>query len=1827
MTHIQLHAFGLSHWFASALNRRRLQQLSLLLCIVGATELSVVCQIIGNPQSAVDNLTRSSMHVDPSTGALQFQIPLVEYRGRGEASLPVVLHYSSKLWNIKHLSTLPCNGEPVSSYYAEYAKSSASGWTSSVGWFLPTEDLAMESYEGQTQQPATVGNPNLSRIMRKYVTLPDGSRHEMRRDEALHSFGENQSGVYYAVDGSRMRWDLTDSGNHTLFLPNGSRIATINGSRQYIDRNGNLLTFDSNSSTWTDTLGRSIGVPFAGTAPAAGDYTYTLPGGLTYTLRWRNLGDVLTDPTQQLRYKGDAPTSDCTLGSPQPNTLFSTLDAQRKILKQNVVFNPVVLWQIELPNITSKYTFTYNVYGEIDKVVYPTGGNEQFTHGVWEPLGGQLDDGTLSQANRGVLARVVSDGVNTPQTWFYNGTVFETGVDPATAAKSFTGPDGTVTKTWYYKSRGTQIKYGFDDARTGMAREVRVYNSSGVMLRRTLSQLAMDGPQAGGYSTATRNARVTKTVEIILDTGGNALAAATEMTYDPDLNVTSTKQYDYVSISQTTAQTADIPSIPNGDLLRTAETDYLTNDASYRARNMLSLPTATRIKNGAGTILAQKSISYDEPGYPLLPCEATTWSDPSTTARGNATTTGSWLNTTGAFVQTHAQYDQCGNIRNLWDAKNNQSQVEYSSAYSYAYPTLSRSPVPDPSGLQGSAVALVTTTIYDFNTGLVTSTTDANNQTTSFTYDDPLKRPTLVTRPIGGGSTIYEYDDTPGTVSVKTKTALDGTRYLESCQYFDGLGRTIESRQYEDGTNYIATQQEYDSMGRAFKTSNPFRPWQSEGAVWTTTGFDALGRVTSVTTPDSAVVSTSYSGNTVTVTDQAGKKRKSVNDGLGRLTQVYEDPTGLNYLTSYSYDVLDNLTSVSQGVQTRTFVYDSLKRLTSATNPESGTVTYAYDDNGNLSTKTDARSIVATHVYDALNRVTSRSYSDGTPTVTYAYDTAGITNSKGRLTSVSSSVSTYNYGGYDAMGRVSEGTQTLGSQTYSMGYGYDLSGHVKTMTYPSGRTVNYAYDNAGRANSFTGNLGDGTSRNYATGIIYDAGTRMTKEQFGTAIPIFNKLFYNSRGQLSEIRESTSYTGPTDTTWNRGAIINHYSDTCWGMCSGLSMTDNNGNLKKQAVYIPNDDQISSYTMRWQQYDYDSLNRLNWVREIVDEAEVWRQTFTYDRFGNRTIDQATTWGAGIPKPNFTVNPANNRLGVPGGQTGTMTYDAAGNLTTDTYSGAAVMRAYDAENRMTSETQANNYVAGSYTYDGDGRRVKRIVNGTETWQVYGLGGELLAEYAQNGSPPSPQKEYGYRNGQLLITTTAGTSWGSPPTLHDNPLVVTETTAQSRHITELRAAIDALRTHLGMSAFTWQHAAPTGALVKADPILEMRTALDQALGAPSTGYSAGLAQGLPIKAIHIQDLRDRVLAAWSSGSSTQINWLVSDQLGTPRIIFDQSGSLATVSRHDYLPFGEELGSGIGGRSGVAGYGASDGIRQKFTGQERDDETGLDYFGARYFSGTQGRFTSPDPLLSSGRVTMPQSWNRYAYTLNNPLRYVDPTGLYEYGAGTTDEQKKKFEAALQRAREQLAAIEKKYTKDSTEYKDAVRALNAYGDPNQANGVTVSFATLSKGTQGDTLGTLSRTGANTVDVRIDLKQADSGNELLATIAHEGSHVQDKLDYQGALLAASNVSLQAAEAVYNGPLRVTHGASETRAYGVSSVFAEFTLGGGTGESAISSAGGTTTFKFDLPPVKSNTVGGESIWKSSWQKLDIATIRANRTAAIAKGLSKDSRYAPKLNTPIQ
>ena len=279
--------------------------------------------------------------------------------------------------------------------------------------------------------------------------------------------------------------------------------------------------------------------------------------------------------------------------------------------------------------------------------------------------------------------------------------------------------------------------------------------------------------------------------------------------------------------------------------------------------------------------------------------------------------------------------------------------------------------------------------------------------------------------------------------------------------------------------------------------------------------------------------------------------------------------------------------------------------------------------------------------------------------------------------------------------------------------------------------------------------------------------------------------------------------------------------------------------------------------------------------------------------------------------------------------------------------------------------------------------------------MDGELLAEYPAGTAPGSPQKEYGYRNGQLLVTAAAG-GWGAPPPFTPPPTLVSGLEIKLEHLTELRSAVNQLRAHAGLSAFNFTVDPNPERYVttaKADHIRQLRTALEQArsqLGLSTGGYEhPTLTENSSwIYAIDFQELRNQILSAWNGGSgSVDIQWLVADQLGTPRMIIGKNGTLTSVKRHDYLPFGEELVAGTGGRTTGQGY-VGDNVRQKFTDKERDDESGLDYFINRYYSSLQGRFTTVDPENAGAGQSNPQSWNGYAYALNSPVKYQDPDGL-----------------------------------------------------------------------------------------------------------------------------------------------------------------------------------------------------------------------------------------------
>ena len=255
------------------------------------------------------------------------------------------------------------------------------------------------------------------------------------------------------------------------------------------------------------------------------------------------------------------------------------------------------------------------------------------------------------------------------------------------------------------------------------------------------------------------------------------------------------------------------------------------------------------------------------------------------------------------------------------------------------------------------------------------------------------------------------------------------------------------------------------------------------------------------------------------------------------------------------------------------------------------------------------------------------------------------------------------------------------------------------------------------------------------------------------------------------------------------------------------------------------------------------------------------------------------------------------------------------------------------------------------------------------------------------------------------------------------------------------------------------------------------------------------------------------------------------------------------FLPFGQEWNP----QPTVNHY--------KFTGKERDTESGLDNFGARYDSSQYGRFMTPDPMLNSGRPSNPQTWNRYTYAQNNPLVITDPTGLYNNidHCGDGDKQcEKQLTKAEEKERKNVERLTKAVDKmkDGPEKARFQASLKAFGTENDENNVYVSYGGLDGNVSAQTGFTINpTTGAVSFNVAFD---PGKNSDMAIDTAHEGTHITNKEDPR-----------------YNNPATTLSAFSdEYRAY-QSSAWAASALG--------------------LPSLSYG--GGEyQIWNSSWAAID-------------------------------
>ena len=232
-----------------------------------------------------------------------------------------------------------------------------------------------------------------------------------------------------------------------------------------------------------------------------------------------------------------------------------------------------------------------------------------------------------------------------------------------------------------------------------------------------------------------------------------------------------------------------------------------------------------------------------------------------------------------------------------------------------------------------------------------------------------------------------------------------------------------------------------------------------------------------------------------------------------------------------------------------------------------------------------------------------------------------------------------------------------------------------------------------------------TFRNYANAFNYTAAGAVSSMRLGNGR--WENTAFNSRLQPTQIGLGGSAT-------NTSLLKLNY---------GYGTTDNNGNVKSQTINTGS----STFT---QTYLYDSLNRLTEAKEVSSGSQTWKQNFGYDRFGNRTSLNEYTGENLTNNQTPQINAANNRFTTASG----FVYDLNGNVITDNQGRTFN---YDGENKQTKVTDASSNIVGEYIYDGDGKRVKKVVpNGETTIFVYDANSNLVAEYSTIVEPQATAK-----------------------------------------------------------------------------------------------------------------------------------------------------------------------------------------------------------------------------------------------------------------------------------------------------------------------------------------------------------------------------------------------------------------------------------------------------------------------------------------------------------
>jgi RHS repeat-associated protein len=686
--------------------------------------------------------------------------------------------------------------------------------------------------------------------------------------------------------------------------------------------------------------------------------------------------------------------------------------------------------------------------------------------------------------------------------------------------------------------------------------------------------------------------------------------------------------------------------------------------------------------------------------------------------------------------------------------------------------------------------------------------------------------------------------------------------------------------------------------------------------------YDAAGRVIRQEQAEGRVYQWQYIQNNPSVTRGIVGQTKVIMPNGNVETYTFD---GSRYPNG-STDPLGQSSQITRSVATNevTAITDSVGRTNQVT----------YDSNGNVISSRDAQGNIRKVTYESQYNLPKTATDSLNHTSTITYDTKG---NPIRMDDALSHGATLQYDQYGQVISSKNDVDALTSMTY------DDRGRVIKVTAPLGRIASASYDNLNRVISSTDPLGRTVQ------YQYDVLNRVKKAIYPDAT--FVTMTYDENSNLKALSDEKGNT----TSYNYDQMNRLVKRTNPLGQYSTYQYDYNNNLKqiidRQGRTTTFDYNSRDELIRTTLFDgtiinrtYDAVGRLVTLDDSRDGRIDWEYDIL-DRVVKETTSQGTVAYA------YDTEGKRTTLSAPNGYTVSYGYDAADRVTTITKGSQNFQLGYDAADRMTGMTMPNG-IAASYSFDAAGR-INRILyqKGAQVLKDFQYTLDVADQITQIAGTPA------HTFGDNLVSTSAVnqnnqyTTFGSDSLSHDASGNL-KTKGQTTYQWDVRDRLISISGSGVTASFSYD------ALGRRTS----KTVNGQTLGYQYDGAdiiqdsNSQYLQGLGI---------DDVLSRTTNGNN---EYYLKDHLGSTVALADQSGSLTT--QYGYSPYGQ-----------VSKTGTSSSNYFTYTGRE-DDNTGLYYYRARYYSPDLKRFTAEDPIGFSGGQS-----NLYAYVGTAPISSVDPTG------------------------------------------------------------------------------------------------------------------------------------------------------------------------------------------------------------------------------------------------